>query len=150
VSQTTTLTPGWSGDGDLDVEQGDGNDGVVESVLDVPADAINATTGTGENLGWFGEIDRQLDYRTLTGEMDADSDEWAEPTEETTGISGAFHATAGQTAAAGEDAADAANDVAQFGFAQLFENPALLALAALVSAYVLGQLFDINLGGSST
>jgi hypothetical protein len=75
--------------------------------LDFGADFVNSSTGTGENLGWFGVADRQLDYRTLTGEMDADSDEWAEPTDETTGLSGAVRATSGQAGAAVEDAGEA-------------------------------------------
>lgn len=55
---------------------------VGERVIDVPADAVNATTGTGENLGWFGTIDRKLDPRSAYIE----EDEWAEPSSETDGL----------------------------------------------------------------
>lgn len=63
----------------------------VNATLDVPADAANATTGTGENLGWFGKIDRALDPRNV------DDDEWAEPSGSTSGLSGFFQAGTGAT-----------------------------------------------------
>jgi len=124
---------------------------VGSAILDVPADAVNASTGTGENLGWFGEVDRHLDYRSMTGELDPnDPDDWADPSnEEAQGLSGTWYAVTGQTAAAGEDAADAAGDVTAWGFGQLLDNPALMALAALVVVYIVGQLFDVELGGAS-
>jgi len=56
--------------------------GIGEAVLDVPADAINASTGTGENLGWFGVADRRLDARNLY----KDDVEWAEPTADNDGF----------------------------------------------------------------
>lgn len=99
-------------------------------VLDIPADAINAATGTGENLGFFGYLDRRLDYRVLTGEMDADSDEWAEPSDATTGISGFFAATGQQAGAATEDAAGGL-------WTALKQSPALLVGAVLAALVVL-------------
>jgi hypothetical protein len=110
-----------------DVEDGAGT--VATAIADVPADAVNATTGTGENLGWFGVVDRNLDYRVLTGEMDADSDEWAEPSDETMGISGFLAATGQQAGAASEDAGAGLWTI-------LKQSPALLAAAAVVVAVV--------------
>jgi len=69
--------------------------GVGTAVLDVPADAVNATLGTGENLGWFGVIDRKMDPRSWGSGPDPD---WADPSDATTGISGFFR---GATGAAG-------------------------------------------------
>lgn len=69
----------------------DGAVNVGERVIDVPADAINATTGTGENLGWFGKIDRALDPRAIA------NDEWAEPSPENDGLSGFFRGGIGAT-----------------------------------------------------
>jgi hypothetical protein len=68
---------------------------VGERIIDVPADAVNATTGTGENLGWFGTIDKKLDPRSV------DDDEWAEPSEANDGLSGFFKAGTGATTALG-------------------------------------------------
>lgn len=102
---------------------------VSTGLIDIPADAVNAATGTGENLGWFGVIDRRLDYRVLTGEMDADSDEWAEPSDATTGVSGFFAATGQQAGAATEDAAGGL-------WTALKQSPALL-VGAILAALVL-------------
>ena len=120
----------------------DGPDNPVEAVLDVPADAVNATFGTGNNLGLFGEIDRHLDYRALTGEVDPGSDEWAEPGPNTTGFSGAMAALGGQAGAAGDDAAEAAQQA-------VFGNRLVLLVVLFGGMYVAGQLFDINLGGAA-
>lgn len=107
----------------------DNNHGIVDSILDIPADALNASTGTGENLGWFGVIDRNLDYRVLTGEMDADSDEWAEPNDQTTGLSGLFAATGQQAGAAAEDTAG--------GLWTVLKQSPVLLVGAIVAAAVL-------------
>jgi hypothetical protein len=53
-----------------------------EAWLDWNADRLNALTGTGENLGWWGVVDRRLDARNLY----SDDIEWAEPTSENDGI----------------------------------------------------------------
>jgi len=47
----------------------------IDATIDVPADAVNATTGTGENLGWFGTLDRKLDPRGISKEEAADPDD---------------------------------------------------------------------------
>ncbi len=109
-----------------------------EDVLDVPADAWNATTGTGEDLGWFGELDRALDPRSWDGE----EPDWAEPSEETDGISGFF---AGATGATGE----IVNEAAEGAMGPLLRNPALLFLVLLVVLYVFGQAFDVQVGGDA-
>ncbi|MFC7131659.1 MULTISPECIES: hypothetical protein [Salinibaculum] len=44
-----------------DVEDAAGT--VATGALDAPADLANTLTGTGENTGWFGVIDRTLDPR---------------------------------------------------------------------------------------
>ena len=120
----------------------DGPDNPVEAIIDVPADAVNATLGTGNNLGLFGEIDRHLDYRALTGEVDPDGDAWAEPGPDTTGLVGAVRAAAGQADAAGEDASNAAQNI-------VFANKLTMALAALAVIYVVGQLVDVQAGGAA-
>lgn len=135
-----------------------GHDDPLTMALDIPADAVNATTGTGEELGFFGEVDKHLDYRSLTGELDPnDPDDWAEPTAETTGLTGAFHAVAGQTAAANEDVnqvADAALKTLTPDWMNWFvENPWLTAVVlvggfAFLYADGLGQVGDVTGGGS--
>ena len=81
-----------------DVEDAAGT--AATAALDVPADAVNATTGTGENLGWFGAIDRGLDPRGISEE------EAAEPSADTTGLSGFFAAGTGSTSELGSDVGD--------------------------------------------
>lgn len=100
--------------------------GVGEAVLDVPADAFNATTGTGQNLGWFGVIDRQADPRS----WDGDQSDWADPSEATTGISGFF---AGATQAGGHVVGEAAEGAGT----SLWNQPKVLALAVLAVLVVL-------------
>jgi uncharacterized protein YjbJ (UPF0337 family) len=91
--------------------------GVGERALDVPADALNATTGTGENLGWFGEFDRAADPRSWSGE----EPDWAEPSEQTDGISGLFAGATGATGHVVDEASSGAGNV-------LLRTPKLLAL----------------------
>ena len=45
-----------------------------------------------------------------------------------------------------EGVADVANDAAGFGLKQLLDNPVLLGITALAGVYVLGQLFDVEVG----
>jgi hypothetical protein len=111
------------------VESDSGNSGITDRIIDVPADFVNASTGTGENLGWFGVVDRALDYRVWTGEMNVYSPEWANPNDQTTGLSGAVAAAGQQAGAAGEDAA-------QGLWATLKQSPVLL-IGAVVAVAVL-------------
>jgi hypothetical protein len=113
--------------------------GFGEDVIDVPADAWNATTGTGENLGWFGEIDRKLDPRSWNGE----DPDWAEPSEATDGISGFV---AGATGATGEIVDEASKGAG----ASLKRNPKLLALVVVVVLSLLAPYVRVlaeTLGG---
>ena len=77
---------------------------VGEAIVDVPADAVNATTGTGENLGWFGEIDRALDPRNVA------DDEWADPSGATSGLSGFLDAGSGALTSLGSNVGDVTTD----------------------------------------
>jgi len=77
---------------------------VGEAVVDVPADAVNATTGTGQNLGWFGAIDRGLDPRS--------PGEWADPEEAPGGLSGFFNGATGATTALAGDVGELTADPA--------------------------------------
>lgn len=106
--------------------------GFGEDVLDVPADAINATTGTGENLGWFGVVDRKLDPRSWDGE----EPDWAEPSERNDGISGFF---AGATQVGGHVTDEATRGAAP----ALFQSPKLLALLALFVLSLLAPYADL-------
>jgi len=53
-----------------------------EAWLDWNADRLNALTGTGENLGWWGVVDRRYDARNLY----KDDIDWADPTAENNGL----------------------------------------------------------------
>lgn len=131
VGRTFDDTPGGGVvDGTVDAATGLG-----ERVLDVPADAVNATTGTGENLGWFGVVDRQLDPRSWSGE----EPDWAEPSEATTGISGFF---AGATGATSEVADQAATGAGQ----SLLRTPKVAVLLVVAALALLAPYVDV-LGG---
>lgn len=108
------------------------NDDPVEAIADVPADAFNAATGTGENLGWFGVVDRKLDPRSWDGEQP----DWAEPADWNDGISGFF---AGATQAGGHVAGEAASGAGQ----SLWRQPKVLALVSLVVLAVLGPYAEM-------
>jgi hypothetical protein len=95
-------------------------------ILDVPADAINATTGTGENTGWFGEFDQQADPRSWNGE----EPDWAEPSEQTNGISGFFGAATGATGHVVDEASSGAGNA-------LLQTPKFLALLVVAALMML-------------
>ncbi len=113
----------------------DGNNGIVESVLDVPADFANSITGTGENLGWFGVVDRRLDPRSWGEGMP----DWADPSEATTGISGFF---AGAVGSVGE----VVDEASQGAGRSLWRNPKLLALVVLAGLLALAPYADLLAG----
>lgn len=76
--------------------------------------AVDATLGAcsdPDGCGTWGEIDRTLDPRPV------DEDEWAEPTDENTGLSGFFQAGQGATTAFGYEAGETTVDplLALFG-----------------------------------
>jgi hypothetical protein len=118
----------WVGSSD-DVWNADldsGNDSNVQRLLDVPADAGETTTGTGENTGWFGAFDRAADPRSWSGE----EPDWAEPSEQTDGISGFFAGATGATGHVVDEASSGAGSA-------LMQSPKLLALAVLAFLMVL-------------
>jgi len=155
-----------------------------EAVVDVPADAVHIFAESGrqtETTGWFGafddwghdlgdaiggtsdpesgglfaDLDRVWDYRSLTGDLNPETADWADPDNEAAqGLSGFFGAVTQQSGAAAEDALELGADAAGFGLRevlqQLLEDPLLLAVAVLVGIYVVGQLFDVDLGGIGT
>lgn len=80
--------------------------GWAGAVDDFTHDLYDTTTGSSsnENLGWFGEADKHLDYRSLTGEKDPNNpDEWSQES----GIDAALASLGQQGAAAAEDVQDA-------------------------------------------
>lgn len=122
---------------------------VSNAVWDVPADFFNSISGTGENLGWFGTLDEELDLRVLFGDME--TDEFVDPSTEEGQEATAFDALSQQSGfvvtSTAETAGDAAGDVATGFFDVVLDNPVLLAITVLVVIYVVGQLFDVDVGG---
>lgn len=106
--------------------------GFAEDVIDVPADAVNATTGTGENLGWFGVIDRKLDPRS----WDGNEPDWAEPNDRNTGISGFF-------AASTQVAGHVTDEAAKGAGPALARNPKLLAVLAVAVLSLLAPYVEV-------
>jgi hypothetical protein len=110
--------------------------GVFTALVDVPADFLNAATGTGNNLGLAGELDRALDPR------DIDQGDVPDPTPENTGFAGFIRGTFGAGGAAVGEAAQAAAPA-------LLRSPTGLLALVLALVYLFGQLFEINIGGEA-
>jgi hypothetical protein len=115
-----------------DVEDAAGT--VVTGAIDVPADAINAATGTGNNLGFFGDVDRALDPRNI------DEDDVPDPNPSNTGISGFLRGAGGAAGGGAEQVAGAAGSA-------VLRSPALLVPALLAVVFVVGQLLNVSVGG---
>lgn len=111
----------WNPDSDSGNQRDNAAVELGTRLLDVPADFGNTLTGTGENVGWMGVADRELDPRSWGPGEDPD---WAEPSDETTGISGFWR---GATGATGEVVDETTSGVS----AGLMNSPKLLALALL-------------------
>jgi len=99
-----------------------------KAVLDVPADAINAATGTGRNLGFFGDVDRALDPRPDPPDVD--------PTPENTGLSGFLRGAGGAVGSAVGQTGSAAVAGATGGPGGLVAVGALAALAIVAGGVI--------------
>jgi hypothetical protein len=130
----------WFGDSDdpwnPDANSGNQRDNPLAELgtraLDVPADAWETTTGTGENTGWFGEFDRQADPRSWNGE----EPDWAEPSEQTDGISGFFGAATGATGHVVDEASSGAGNA-------LLQTPKFLALLVIAGLLMLAPYASV-------
>lgn len=109
-----------------------GHSDPVTALVDIPADAVNASTGTGKNLGFFGKVDRTLDPRA--SEVGPGKDTFVPPDsekKETQGLGAGLKAGLGATGAtAGKGAATVVSGVVSGLVPQLLKSPALLALVA--------------------
>ena len=125
-------------------------DDAVTGLIDIPADAVNAATGTGEDLGWFGAIDRGLDPRGI-----ARTEEEAErldlegfqaaPTPENTGLSGFFKGTQGATSALAEEATSTVAGVGGGAIKGALSSPWVVLLLLAGAYLVLSD--DAPIGG---
>lgn len=119
---------------------------------DFVADFANSATGTGENLGWWGKIDRSADPRTFTDDPERAREEdgvvyQREPSAETTGLSGFFGGAGGALGAgAGQALTAASESAAPALWRNIRDSPLAIVAVAVLGVIALGPLLEVIAG----
>jgi len=129
----------WNPDSDSGNQRDNPAAEIGARVGDLGGDFAGTITGTTENAGWFGAVDRGLDPRN--------PDEWADVTDATTGISGFFAGLTGAGSAAVGEAVQGVQRGLGTKLMLILTAAAGTALFVLI-AYLLRPWITVAAGGS--